>query len=59
MLTDRCGHGKKWSDECLECEAVSLRQTIANFEPMVLKAKNRLKEVEREISKAAAVQAQT
>jgi hypothetical protein len=52
----RCNHGNKWIDPCLECEAVSLRGEIANFEPMVIKAKERLKEVESEISKSAAVQ---
>lgn len=48
MRLDRCSHGKTWVEECLECEAVWLRGTIASFEPMVTKAKERLKEVERE-----------
>ena len=58
MRPMRCSHGKTWSEPCLECEAVSLRGTIAGFEPLVTKAKERLKEVEREISEAAAVPAQ-
>lgn len=58
MRLDRCSHGKMWAEDCLECEAVGLRGTIASFEPMVIKAKERLKEVEREISKAAAVPTQ-
>ncbi len=58
MRLDQCSHGKTWAEDCLECEAVGLRGTIASFEPMVTKAKERLKEVEREISKAAAVPTQ-
>lgn len=58
MRLDRCSHGKTWAEDCLECEAVGLRGTIASFEPMVIKAKERLKEIEREISKASAVPAQ-
>ena len=53
MRDDQCGHGKTWAEECLECEAVSLRETIASFEPMVVKAKKRLKEVEHEIATQA------
>lgn len=49
----RCSHGKTWNEPCLECEAISLRGTIASFEPVVISAKKRLQEVDREISKAA------
>lgn len=55
MITKQCSHGKTWGEDCLECEAVSLRGVIASFEPMVTKSKARLKEIEREISKVVAV----
>lgn len=58
MITPHCSHKKTWAEKCIECEAVLLRGTIASFEPIVAKAKERLKEIEHEISKAAAVQAQ-
>jgi hypothetical protein len=49
MWPDGCGHGKTWAEDCLECEAVSLRGTIESFEPILVKAKQRLQEVENEI----------
>lgn len=54
MHFDLCGHGKTWAEDCLECEVISLRGTIENFEPMVSKAKQRLKEIEYEMATQAA-----
>jgi len=47
---DKCGHGKTYKEECLDCEAISLQETIRSFEPIVDKAKKKLAEVERHIA---------
>ena len=45
---DRCGHGKTWAEDCNECEAVSLREFIATWEPKLINAKRKLKEIEHD-----------
>lgn len=41
-MEKQCSHGVKWDDHCNQCEMVSLRETIAKFEPIVERAKKRL-----------------
>lgn len=47
-----CTHGIKWTQKCLHCEEVGLLDTIANFEPLVLKAKRELEEVRKQLNKS-------
>lgn len=54
MRLDQCGHGKTWAETCLECELIGALATVQSFEPIVSKAKQRIKEIEREISTEAA-----
>ena len=45
---DRCGHGKTWTEDCNECEAVSLREFVATWEPKLIDAKRKLKEIDHD-----------
>jgi len=44
---NRCGHGKTWAEDCLECEYITHSETVASFEPKVIHAKQRLDEIRR------------
>jgi hypothetical protein len=45
MNSEKCGHGKTYKEDCIECEKVSLQGTISSFKPMVEKAESRLREI--------------
>lgn len=47
MHTDKCGHGKTWNQECVECEIVWLQYTIKIFGPKVVEARKKLAELKR------------
>ena len=50
---DGCSHGNKWEEDCVECEKISLRATIASFKPLAEYAEKRLKDLESGISSPA------
>ena len=41
-LADQCGHGKLWTEDCIECEIVSLEDSLPRLEKAVSRDRARL-----------------
>jgi hypothetical protein len=41
-LADQCGHGKLWTEDCIECEILSLEDSLPRMEKTVKRDRARL-----------------
>lgn len=41
-LADQCSHGKLWTEDCIECEIVSLEDSLPRMEKAVKRDRARL-----------------
>lgn len=41
-LADQCSHGKLWTEDCIECEIVSLEDSLPRMEKTVTRDRARL-----------------
>jgi hypothetical protein len=41
-LADQCSHGKLWTEDCIECEIVSLEESLPRMEKTVKRDRARL-----------------
>lgn len=52
-LRDQCSHGKLWTQDCKECEIVSLTEWLEKMEPRIKRDRARLDRLLQEQSVSA------
>lgn len=48
-LRDQCSHGKLWTEDCKECEIVSLSEWVEKMEPRLKRDRARLDRLRKEL----------
>lgn len=48
-IGEKCWHGKKWKDECLECDLINAQEAVRNFQPIIDKNRRLIEEILKKI----------